>query len=88
MDENCVGDDCSYYPAVTLADGVLLGAAGEYTVRLMEGEQRMREDAGACTGLDAVAVLADPNLALPTAVDAEVSKSIELLPTALLPLWQ
>ena len=75
-DDNCSGNDCAHYPSITLADGVTLGANGEYRVRLMEGEQHMREDVGACASLDAAAVLADPDLALPTAVDAEVTFSI------------
>lgn len=75
-DESCSDNNCPHYPSVTLSDGVLLGANDEYMVRLIEGEQHMREDAGACTSLDAVAVLADPDLALPTAVDADVSFSI------------
>lgn len=75
-DANCNGNNCPYYPSVTLTDGVLLGANDEYMVRLTESEQHMQEDAAACTALDAVAVLANPALALPTAVDADVPFSI------------
>lgn len=76
-DPSCtMGDRCPQYPRVTLADGVTLGTSDQYIVRRIESEQHMNEDAGACGSLDAASVLADTSLALPTAVDAEVTFGI------------
>jgi hypothetical protein len=56
-----------WYPAVTLADGVVLSSGdNDFVVKAVEKEQSMREvDTAECAGLDANAALTDVSLALP-----------------------
>jgi hypothetical protein len=61
------GNTMRWYPAVTLADGVILSNGdNEFVVKAVEKEQSMREiDVAGCVGLDASAALTDASLALP-----------------------
>jgi hypothetical protein len=65
------GNSGHWYPAVTLADGVVLGEGDvSFIVKAVEKEQSMRElEAGECSGLDADSAYSDPSLGLPAAGD-------------------